>query len=116
MMKNKDILKMFEGLNQISQIKFKPKTSYILAKDKIILEPYYQTIIKCQQDIWESFGEKTNEGFRIPNEKIEEANNAMKELMEVENNIVLDGVSIDDFGDEVIDMETLEKIIDIIKM
>ena len=115
-MKNKDIIKLYEGLSEISQVKFKPKTTFILTKDWMQLEPLYKLVIDCQRQIWEQFGNKLDDGsITIPNERVNEANKAMEELMEVDNEIILDKVQIEDLGDEIISMELLQKLINIIK-
>lgn len=115
-MKNKDIFKLYEGLCKLEQMKFKPKTTFILTKDKLQLEPLYKIIIECQRQIWERYGDKSDDGsITIPNERIEEANKAMEDLMELDNEISLDKIGIEDFGEETISMELLEKLMNIIK-
>lgn len=115
-MKNKDIFKLYEGLSSLSQIKFKPKTTFILTKDWMQLKPLYKIIINCQRQIWKQYGNQLSDGsITIPNEKIDEANKAMDDLMNLDNEIILDKISIEDFGDEIISMDLLEKLMDIIK-
>ena len=115
-MKNKDIFKLYEGLCGLEQMKFKPKTTFILTKNKLQLEPLYKIIIECQRQIWEQFGEKRKDDtFFIPNEKINDATKAMEDLMNLQNEVTLDKIEINDFGDEIISIELLEKLMDIIK-
>ncbi len=115
-MKNKEIIKLYEGLNQIKDIKFKPKTSFILAKNKIALEPLYMAAMKCQQDVIEQFGVIQDDGaIQVPRDKIKDVNKSLTELMEVENEIKLDKLKIEEFGEETLDMDILEKLINIIE-
>lgn len=115
-MKNKDIMKLYQGLCEISELKFKPRTSFILAKNKVALEPLYSIIVKCQRDIFEEYGEIKEDGsVLIPNDKIKEANKALEELMELDNTVQIIKISIEDFGNEVVSIDLLEKLMDIIE-
>ena len=55
-MKNRDIKRLYEGLCEISELKFYPKTSFILAKDKLILQPYYLYINNSLKELLNKFG------------------------------------------------------------
>lgn len=115
-MKNKDIVKLYEGLCELNDFKFKPKVSFTLAKDKINLEPLYTAVIKCQREILEQYGEQKEDGtVLVPNAKIREANIALEELMEIDNKVDLNTISIDDFGDETVSMDLLGKIMGIVR-
>lgn len=117
-MDNKTICKVYEGLYLLSQekeLKLKPKIGFILAKDKMLLEPYYKAIKECEKKLWQQYGSYDDEGNLVANkDEIEIINSSYEELMSQENNIELEKVSINDFGEENINFSLLEKIVDII--
>lgn len=118
MMKNKDIWDAYEGLYEISQdtdLKFKATTSYLLAKNKKILEPVYETIAEVRQGLFQKYGEQTDDGWFIPNEKIEIFKNEYKALMDTETFINIEQIPIGAFDEERIGIRLMEKINNLIK-
>lgn len=117
-MDNRTICKVYEGLYWLSQeknLKLKPKIAFILAKDKMLLEPYYKTIKDCEKQLWEQYGKYDDNGNLVANkDEVEIINSSYEELMSQDNDIKLGKVSIDDFGEEAINFSLLEKIVDII--
>ena len=117
-MKVKDIIKLYEGLVKLGEanLKLPAKTSYGLAKNKVVLEPLYQAANEARQSIWIKYGEPTLEGgLQIPNEKIGNANQEMIELFETENEVRIHKIKLEDFGDVPIDFSLIENIMDIIE-
>ena len=118
-MKNKEIFNLYEGLHEISQdkeLKFGVRISYTLAKDKNILQPYYDAIIDTRQKILEKYGEPQDNGdWHINKEKMDVFMSEWKAFMEIENYIGLDGVKIEDLDGEKIGIELIEKILPIIE-
>ena len=119
-MKNKDIYRLYEGLCEIadnSSLRFNIKTSLILAKDKAILEPIYDAIYQSRQSIIKKYGKLINNGsdWNIPYEKVEEFSSELNELMEIDNNICLEGITLQDLGDNIIPIALIQKILPLIE-
>lgn len=53
--------------------------------------------------------------FRIPVDSLEKANEELTELMESENEVILNKIKLEDFGDVPIDFGLIESIMDIIE-
>ena len=118
-MKNKDIYDLYEGLYEISQdkeLKFGIKVSYIFAKDKNMLQPYYDAIIETRQKILEKYGElQDNDNWHVNKEKMNIFMSEWNAFMGIENFINLEKVKIEDLEGEKISIELLEKLLPIIE-
>lgn len=118
-MKNKDILKLYEGLCELEQLQglhLKARTSYQLAKDKLIIEPFYNLIKKCELDIWKQFGTILDDGnVSVEKDKVGELNKAYDDLMEIETDVNIDKIELNEFDGQGISMELFGKLIRVIK-
>lgn len=117
-MKNEDILNLYEGLKEISQnkdLKFDIKTSFILAKNKHVLQPIYDAIIDTRQRIIEKYGELTeNNEWRVPNKNIPAFYKEWREFMNMDSFVSLEGISLKDIQSEKIDVGLMEKLLPLI--
>lgn len=118
-MKNKEIFNLYEGLYEISQdkeLKFGVRISYIFAKNKNILQPYYDAIIDTRQKILEKYGEPQDNGdWRVSKEKMNIFMSEWNAFMEIENFVNLEKVKIEDLNDEKIGIELMGKLLSIIE-
>ena len=118
-MTNKEIYSIYEGLCELSnnkELQFPIKISYILAKNKLKLESYYKAISDCEKKIWLQYGKQKEDGsIWMPNENIEKANQALQDLMEIDNNVNIETINIEDFGNINIQLDTLTKLMNMIK-
>lgn len=117
-MKNKDIYNLYDGLYEIGQnknLKFEIKTSYILAKDKHILEPYYNAIIETRQRLLDKYGDPQDNGdWKVPKEKVKDFTREWDDFMEMENLIQLQNIELKDLEGEKLDIELMEKLLNLI--
>ena len=111
-MKNGEILELYEALNRISQNKdltFKIRVSYAMAKNKNLLAPEVKVIYELRRKILLEFGEaKENGDIVIPKENIDKANEKILELMNIENDIYINKVSIDMLDENELNIEDIE--------
>ena len=118
-MKNKEIFNLYEGLYEISQdkeLKFGVRISYIFAKNKNILQPYYDAIIDTRQKILEKYGEPQDNGdWRVNKEKMNIFMSEWNAFMEIENFVNLEKIRIEDLNGEKIGVELMEKLLSIIE-
>lgn len=114
-MKNKDIYDLYEGLYEISQdkeLKFDIQTSFILAKDKRILEPIYNAIIEARQVALEKYGEPLESGeWRIPKKNIKDFTKEWNDFMETDSFVSLQGITLEDIKSEKIGIDLMEKLL-----
>ena len=115
-MTNQEILNIYDGIQELirSKMPLNIKTSYILAKDKKILEPYVETIKEQQMLLYKKYGHEENGGIKVNNEDIPALQKDLKELLSINNTIGISKVAIQNLDDINIDIETLEKLIPII--
>lgn len=118
-MDNRAICKVYEGLCLLSQekdLKLKPKTSFILAKNKMLLEDYYKIIKECEHNIFKRYGTTDEDNSIIINyDSLNDFQKAREELMEQQNAIEPEKISIDELGEEQVPFEIVEKLMEIIK-
>ena len=117
-MTNEQIVDLYEGLSEISQnkdLKFKAVISFVFAKNRNIIRPFYDSIIEARTKLINKYGEKNDEGILIPNEKIPQFKSEFEILMHTENYINIEEISLEDFKEEYIGIELMEKILPIIK-
>ena len=118
-MTNKEIFSLYEGLYEISQdkeLKFGARISYIFAKNKNLLQPYYDAIIDTRQKILEKYGEPQDNGnWHVSKEKMDVFMSEWNAFMEIENFITVDKINLEDLENEKIGIELMEKLLSIIK-
>lgn len=114
-MKNKDIYDLYEGLCEIGQdkeLKFDIQTSFILAKDKRILEPIYKAIVETRQTALEKYGEPLESGeWRIPKENIKAFTKEWNDFMEMDSFVSLQQITLENIKSEKIGIELMEKLL-----
>ena len=116
-MTNSEILKVYKGITDLSKknISLNIKTSYILAKNRQILEPYVQIIEEKQIELYQKYGEINEDStIRVPKEKIQVMREELKTLMEIKNKVEITKITLDDLGENNIDIDTLENLMPII--
>lgn len=117
-MKNKDIYDLYEGLATIGQdngLKFDARTSFYLARNKNLLEPYYNAIVETRTRILEKYGEAKEDGnWFVPKSKIEEFTREWDAFMSIENIVNLQKIKIEDFQTQV-NIEIMGKLLPIIE-
>lgn len=116
-MKNQDIWDAYEGLSELSSnnIKFKAVTSFLLAKNKRTLEPIYKALLETREKLFKKYGEQVEEGWRIPKENTDLFKNEFNILMDTETYINIDKISIENFEDEKIEINLMEKLTPLIE-
>lgn len=117
-MKNKDIYDLYEGLAAVGQnneLKFDARTSFYLARNKNLLEPYYNAIIETRTKILDKYGKVQEDGnWFVPKDKIEEFTREWDAFMSIENIVNLQKIKIEDFQTQ-INIEIMEKLLPIIE-
>lgn len=100
-MKNGDLLKLYETLNRItsnSELRFSVKIGYLLVKNKASIREDAQLLYNERQKIMLRYGDLQENGdIIIPREKVNEATNALDELMNVDVNVNITEIDINDF-------------------
>lgn len=89
-MKNGDVLNLYQTIQELVQdrnLKFNIQVGYTLLKNKAILENEAKIIYEARCQILEEYGQLEGNVYKIPSEKIDEANLKIQELMEIENEI-----------------------------
>lgn len=117
-MTNKEILNTYEALSKLnkSDIKFNIKVSYKLAKNKKILQPFYEAIISARYKKLIEIGEQNKDGtITIPNEKIDEADKIIKDLFEIDNKIELEKISLEELEEYDLEFDIIDGLYNIIK-
>lgn len=117
-MTNEEIINVVEGITQLKKNKIilDIKTGYTLAKIMSQLKSYAEVINQERIKIYMKYGESLENGdIRVPNEKIPDLTNDIKELMSIENEISFEKISIDKFNGEQIELETIELLMPILE-
>ena len=114
-MKNREILSLYEGINEIKAEEFEVKVSFAFAKNIIILEPYYKAIKQAQKTLWIKYGEANGEGdLVVPKDKIEELEKENGSLMKIENNLEVEKITLKDIEKNRLSIDNLLKIMPMI--
>lgn len=117
-MTNEQIVDLYEGLSEISQnkeLKFNASLSFALAKNRNLLKPIYDSIMEARQKLIEKYGEQNEEGWFIPNERIDSFKHEFEALMFTNTYVTTEDIVIEAFQDERIGTELMEKLLPIIK-
>ena len=113
-MKNGDVINLYEALQRISEnkdLKFSVVTGYILAKNKEILRQEAIIIYDLRRKIIMEHGELEGKDITVPKEYVNEVNKKIDELMNIENNVKIDFLSIEAFENCEMNMEDIEGLI-----
>ena len=116
-MTNKEIVQIYNGITKLREAnpKLKVKTSYVLAKDYKILQPFFDTIQNEQEKIFLKYGETKEDGIYVPNEKVEKLNKDLNDLDLIENEINIDKINVNDFDEEAINFNIISDLMLIIE-
>ena len=91
---NADIIVLYETLQKNYQKELSITAGFFIAKNIKILQPIYEVIIESRNQIYEKFGTLQIDGtIRIPSDKIQEANEQLKQLSEINNSLDLNNAS-----------------------
>lgn len=115
---NDQILTLIKGISELEELDLplNIKLSYNLAKNHQILNQYSTIIGQKQLEIYSKYGEKVGRAeYKIPEENIDMAQNALNELGEIQNEINLTKININDFEDNKVPFYVLEKLLLIIE-
>lgn len=115
---NEEIMETLIGLQNLEELDMPldVKTSYYLAKDRKTLMQLGNIISRQRLEIFKKYGEETKPGeFTVPNEKTEILQSDLEKLFNITNEVVIDKVSLEDFGDNKIPFYVMEKILPLIK-
>ena len=115
-MKNREILSLYEGINEIKTEEFDVKVSFAFAKNVIILEPYYKAIKQSQRSLWIKYGEPNNEGdLVVPKDKVDDLEKENNSLMRIDNNIEIEKIKLKDIEKNKLSVDNLLKIMPMIE-
>lgn len=118
-MTNNEIIDLYEGLYEISQnpdFKLNAKTCFVLAKNKNLLQPFYDSVIEARQKLIEKYGERQEDGnWFISNEKLIEFKTEFKSLMNIQTFLTIENIALVDLENEKINLELMRKLLPIIK-
>lgn len=117
-MTNEEILNLYEGLCEISQnkdLKFKATTSFLLAKNKNLITPFYEAIIETRDKLIEKYGEQKEDGILIPNEKLAQFKSELNAFLKTTTYIDVESIPLTAFEEEKIGIDLMGKLIFIIK-
>lgn len=117
-MTNREIFNLYEGLCEIGidkNLKFEIRISYIFAKAKHILEPYYKAILETRTKLLDKYGKTADNGdWIVPKENVADFTKEWDTFMGIENVIVLERIKIEDLANERLGVELTEKLLPII--
>lgn len=117
-MTNEQIIDLYEGLSEISQNKdlnFKAVVSFIFAKNKNLLKPFYNAAIEARQQLIEKYGQINEDNWFIPKDNVQYFKTEYDTLMSVNTYIDLEKIPIDILEEERININLMEKLLPIIK-
>ena len=117
-MKNKEIYFLYEALNELSEdkeIKFDIQLSYKLAYNKKILGPIYDAISEIKINLFNKYGIRTEEGWRIPPENVTEFESEWRELMDVDETVSLKVIKLQEIPNTKININLMGKLLPIIQ-
>lgn len=116
-MKNKDIFNLYEALEEISQdkdLKFTIQTTYNLAYNLHILEPFYKAILDTRTTVLNKYGKDSECGKFIPKEQLTDFQKEWNSFMEIDVDVVLKQIKLNTLGDT-ISMNLLTRLFPIIE-
>ncbi len=97
-------------------LKFEIRVSYIFAKAKHALEPYYKAILEIRTKLLNKYGKTAENGdWIVPKENVEDFTKEWNAFMGIENVIVLEKIKIEDLKEEKLGIELMEKFLPIIE-
>ena len=116
-MKNGEVIELYEALKRISEnkdLKFNVKLAYIMAKNKEKLRQEAVLIYDMRRKIVMEHGQVNGQDIIIPKEYVDEVNKKINELMDVENDVEIIQVPTSAFGDQELNLEDMEGLMNMI--
>lgn len=119
-MKNKEVYDLYEGLYEISQnqdLKFNIKLCYSFAKNKNILEPFYNAIIETRQRFLSKYGtpQENGDGWTVAKDRMDDFLKEWNDFMNIDNFVVLQHIKLEELEDEEkLGIDLMEKLLPII--
>lgn len=117
MMKNGDVINLYETLQRISEnkdLKFNVKTGYVLARNKEKLRQEAIIIYDERRKIIMEYGQIDGQDIIVPKDKIDEVNQKINALMEIENEVEVIKLGLEDFENQQLNMEDIEGLMGMI--
>lgn len=110
-MKNYEIVAAYDALTSFynTATDLPIKVAYNLAMNRKTLEPFYITILHMKDDVIKQFGQENDDGtYRIPDDKVADAQRELDKLSVIDNEIELRKISINDLPETNIKPSELE--------
>lgn len=114
---NEQILELNQSLNNLqeSKVALNIKVSYKLARIKKIVQSYVNTIQQEQMNLYKKYGEPEGEDkIKVPAEKLNDFTNEFEELIKINNNIEIEPINVEEFGDTEIDFNIMDGLMNIL--
>lgn len=116
-MSNDEILKVYKGISDLieAKIPLNIKTSFTLAKNKKILQPFIETIEHERINIYKKYGNETEDGaIKVEKIDIPKVEKDLDELLNINTKVEITKLTLNDFGDNNINIDILEELMPII--
>ena len=116
-MKNGEVIELYETLKRLSEnknLKFNVKLAYIMARNKEKLRQEAVLIYDMRRQIIMEHGRIEDKDIIVPKEYVDEVNQKINELMDVENDVEIMQVPTGAFGDQELNLEDMEGLMNMI--
>lgn len=118
-MTNKEIIDLYEGLEEISQDKtqiFDINIGYVLAKNKNLLAPYYDAAITSRNRLILKYGSQQEDGsITIPKDKVPIFSQELESFLGMENFVVLEQIQLKEIQNTRLSIQLIGQLLPIIK-
>ena len=84
---NEQIYGITEALYELRAAAMPVKLSFLIAKNAIILEPYYKAINEARDKVLRQFGYDGSPDFRFSDEQVDQVNAELLKLQAMENEV-----------------------------
>jgi hypothetical protein len=114
---NEQIMNVNQSIKDLleSKVILNIKVSYKLARARKIIQSFANTIQQEQINLYQKYGEPAGENqIRVPAEKLKDFTNELEELMKINNNVEIEPINIDEFGDVEIDFNIMDGLMNIL--
>lgn len=91
------------NLSQKNDVKLPAKIGYVCLKNKNLMEPYYKAINDSRQQIIQDYAVYEEDGsYRVPEDKVEEANNKLQEILDMEEpDVNIQKINVNDIPESI---------------
>lgn len=114
-MLNKDILILFQGLQELSVEIFPAKIAFVIARNLKVLTPIVEDIEIARFSIGRKYGVSAEAGYYIPEDKQEAANKELQDLGNIEVDVPIIKIKISDIENISLSAATAAAIIPMIE-